>query len=70
LKELSKIIYIGVLEHAIVYMQSVWRAVNACKIMGSMGFEDTINSYITFNWFLTQFFRELKEEKVFGYLMQ
>lgn len=33
-----------------------------------MGFEDTINSDITF--VLIQFFRELKEEKVYGYLMQ
>lgn len=67
-KELSKITDICVLEHEIVCMQSVWCAASACKIMGSMGFESTINSDITF--VLTQFFRELKEEKVYGYLMQ
>jgi hypothetical protein len=50
-KESSKIIDIGILEHETACMQSVWCAVSACKIMGSMGFEDTINSDITFNLF-------------------
>jgi hypothetical protein len=50
-KESSKIIDIGVLEPEIVWMQPVWCAASACKIMGSMGFEGTTNSDITFNLF-------------------
>jgi hypothetical protein len=47
-----------------------WCAESTCKIIGPMSFEETINSGCYIWLILTPFFRELTEEKMYGYFMQ